>query len=120
MIVLPIPYLWLDFSWQNLGWVSLMMMCATTLSSVLLYKSSALVILISEGEISGPSQNFFSHRETLSISNLDKSSFYKRSFYEAVSGVYSLQSRDRRKIIFAHSVYEKSDVDKIYKILKQE
>jgi hypothetical protein len=59
------------------------------------------------------------HSETLLISDLDKSSIYKQSFFENILGIHALHSRSGQKIALINFIYGKSTINEIQKILAQ-
>jgi len=76
-------------------------------------------IEISHDFISGPSGSMILTEAIIPVSSLDILNFNRRSFYEKISGVYSIRSKNGTRIIFTPFIYGKATKDKVYKILMQ-
>ncbi|PKN93750.1 MAG: hypothetical protein CVU44_08010 [Chloroflexi bacterium HGW-Chloroflexi-6] len=104
-----------------------------TLFSILLTASGALIgsaigvlltrktftIDISNGNISGPGGSVMLKKEILPVADLEVQNFSKQSFYEKISGFYSIRSKNGQRIIFTPFIYDKVAKDKVYRAITQ-
>ena len=104
-----------------------------TLSSLLLSNVGALIgavigfllvrkkftIELSNGNISGPGGNVILTKEKFPVIDLEIPNFSKQSFYEKISGFYSIRSRNGQRIMFTPIIYGKETKEKIYKAIMQ-